>query len=193
MILSGIVAVAKNKVMGKNGGLPWQLPEEMKHFRERTKSSVMIMGRKTFDSLPGLLKGRFHIVISRHVKQTADDIETKTGQTVYAPEVPQRRTMAPFVAVVSSISAAVELADHLTDPTHPLFQSQYGEEVFVLGGAQIFESCVQHLDRFCLSSLHDSYDGDLLFPDLDLSGFKVAKETLHSGFTVIDYVRKSRV
>lgn len=193
MIVSAIVAVAKNRVMGKNGTLPWHIPDEMKHFREKTKASIMIMGRKTFDSLPGLLKGRFHIVISRDVKTTAGQITTKTGQVVYAPEVPDKKVMSTQLAVVSSIETAIELADHLTDPTHTLFQPQYGEEVFILGGAQIFEKSVKHWDRFYLSSLHNDYEGDLHFPSIDLSGFKIAKETNHSEFTVIDYVRKSRV
>ncbi len=60
-----VVARARNGVIGKDGGLPWHLPADLKHFKRVTMGSAMIMGRRTFDSLPGLLPGRRHIVITR--------------------------------------------------------------------------------------------------------------------------------
>jgi dihydrofolate reductase len=60
-----IVARARNGVIGRDGTLPWHLPADLKRFKALTMRSVMIMGRKTFDSLPGLLPGRRHIVLTR--------------------------------------------------------------------------------------------------------------------------------
>ena len=60
-----VVARADNGVIGKDGGLPWRIPEDLKHFKRVTTGTAMIMGRKTFDSLPGLLPGRRHIVLTR--------------------------------------------------------------------------------------------------------------------------------
>ena len=60
-----VVARASNGVIGKDGTLPWRLPADMKHFRQVTMGTAMVMGRKTFDSLPGLLTGRRHIVLTR--------------------------------------------------------------------------------------------------------------------------------
>lgn len=60
-----IVARADNGVIGRDGGLPWRLPADLKRFKALTMGKPMIMGRKTFDSLPGLLPGRRHIVLSR--------------------------------------------------------------------------------------------------------------------------------
>jgi len=60
-----VVARAINGTIGKDGGLPWHLPGDLKHFKAVTMGSAMIMGRKTFDSLPGLLPGRRHIVLTR--------------------------------------------------------------------------------------------------------------------------------
>lgn len=60
-----ILARSDNGVIGNQGKLPWHLPADLKHFKATTKGAPMIMGRKTFDSLPGLLPGRDHIVLTR--------------------------------------------------------------------------------------------------------------------------------
>lgn len=60
-----VLARADNGVIGRDGGLPWRLPADLKHFKALTLGHPVIMGRKTFDSLPGLLPGRRHIVLTR--------------------------------------------------------------------------------------------------------------------------------
>lgn len=60
-----VVARAQNGVIGRDGGLPWHLPADLKRFKALTIGAPMIMGRKTFESLPGLLPGRRHIVLTR--------------------------------------------------------------------------------------------------------------------------------
>lgn len=60
-----IAAMSENRVIGAGNRLPWHLPDDLTHFKHLTQHTTMIMGRKTFDSLPGLLKGRPHWVISR--------------------------------------------------------------------------------------------------------------------------------
>lgn len=63
--LTLVVARAANGVIGKDGRLPWHLPADLKHFKRVTMGGAMIMGRKTFESLPGLLPGRRHVVLTR--------------------------------------------------------------------------------------------------------------------------------
>ncbi len=65
MIVLGPVARATNGVIGKDGALPWHIPADLKRFKALTMGTPMIMGRKTFESLPGLLPGRRHIVLTR--------------------------------------------------------------------------------------------------------------------------------
>jgi dihydrofolate reductase len=60
-----VLARAINGVIGKDGTLPWHIPGDLKRFKRLTMGSAMIMGRKTFDSLPGILPGRRHIVMTR--------------------------------------------------------------------------------------------------------------------------------
>ena len=60
-----VVARADNGVIGRDGALPWHIPADLRHFKEVTMGTPMIMGRKTFESLPKLLPGRRHIVLTR--------------------------------------------------------------------------------------------------------------------------------
>ena len=70
-----VVARAQNGVIGRGGKLPWHLPADLKRFKALTMGSVMVMGRKTFESLPGLLPGRQHIVLTRDPSWKAEGAE----------------------------------------------------------------------------------------------------------------------
>ena len=68
-------ARAINGTIGKDGKLPWHLPGDLRHFKQVTMGTAMIMGRKTFDSLPGLLPGRRHIVVTRDQSWQRDGVD----------------------------------------------------------------------------------------------------------------------
>ena len=70
-----VIARATNGVIGREGKLPWHLPADLKRFKALTMGSVMVMGRKTFESLPGLLPGRRHIVLTRDPNWSAAGAE----------------------------------------------------------------------------------------------------------------------
>jgi dihydrofolate reductase len=67
-----VVARASNGVIGRDGKLPWHIPSDLKRFKALTTGTVMVMGRKTFESLPGLLPGRRHVVLTRDHAWSAD-------------------------------------------------------------------------------------------------------------------------
>ena len=71
-----VYARAANGAIGNDGDLPWRLPADLKHFKALTLGKPMIMGRKTFESLPGLLPGRRHIVLTRDAGWQAEGAET---------------------------------------------------------------------------------------------------------------------
>jgi dihydrofolate reductase len=77
-IVTLVVARAENGVIGRDGGLPWHIPEDLKRFKALTMGTPMIMGRRTFESLPKLLPGRRHIVLTRDRKWAAQGAETAT-------------------------------------------------------------------------------------------------------------------
>jgi dihydrofolate reductase len=70
-----VVARSLNGVIGRDGSLPWHIPDDLKRFKALTMGSVMVMGRKTFESLPRLLPGRRHIVLSRDPGWSAEGAE----------------------------------------------------------------------------------------------------------------------
>ena len=74
-----VVARASNGVIGKDGGLPWHISADLKRFKALTMGTVLVMGRKTFDSLPKLLPGRRHIVITRDGTWGAEGVEVAHG------------------------------------------------------------------------------------------------------------------
>ncbi|AMK17603.1 MULTISPECIES: dihydrofolate reductase [Sphingobium] len=90
-----VLARADNGVIGRDGGLPWHLPADLKHFKALTIGHPMIMGRKTFDSLPGLLPGRRHIVLTRDVEWTGEG-----GEVAHDVAGAIRLADAPVVMVI---------------------------------------------------------------------------------------------
>lgn len=144
MILSSIAAMAKNRVIGVDGDLPWNIPEDMKFFRDTTKGKIMIMGRKTFESFPAPLPKRFHIVISRQAEGVAETQD---------------------VAWVTSLEKAIELARKKI--------GQYPDEVMVVGGGEIYQQSMNLVDRIYLTVIDKEYKGDTKFPEVDETKFKL--------------------
>lgn len=75
MRITLIAAIARNGVIGRDGGLPWHLPADLKRFKEVTRGHQVVMGRRTFESLPGPLPKRRNIVVTRQADYQADGIE----------------------------------------------------------------------------------------------------------------------
>ncbi len=90
-----VVAVGANGVIGNEGAMPWHLPADLRHFKALTMNKPMIMGRKTFESLPGLLPGRRHIVLTRDPVWAEDGAEV-----VRSVEEALHLANAPHVAVI---------------------------------------------------------------------------------------------
>ncbi len=149
MTVSAIVAMAENNCIGKDNQMPWHIPEDLKRFKERTMGGVIIMGRKTFESILGYLgkplPGRISIVVSRS-GYTADGAIT-------CPDME------------SAIEKAKELA------------AQNGQdEIFIGGGAQIYELAMPHTNKLYLTKVHRSVEGDTFFPALGEEWNEIANE-----------------
>ena len=129
-MVSIIVAVAANGVIGDKNSLLWHISEDLRFFKRTTSGHPVIMGRKTFESLGRPLPNRTNVVISR----TIDKIEG--------------------CIVVRSLEEAVAL-----------FPAE--EEVFVIGGAQIYALALDIADRFYLTRVGHDYEGDTSFPEWD--------------------------
>ncbi len=102
-----IVARARNGIIGVNGKLPWHIPADLRHFKMITQDTPMIMGRKTFESLPGLLPGRRHIVLTRSPEWNEEGAET--ASSVKAALV---LANAPHVSVIGGAEIYALFLDH---------------------------------------------------------------------------------
>lgn len=140
-MISLIVAVADNNVIGKDNALIWHLPADMKFFREKTTGHCIITGRKNYESIPEKfrpLPNRTNIVITRQ---------------------PDYR--APGAVIVGSVEAAIEKAKQSGD-----------NEIFIIGGAEIFRQSLSYADRIYLTMIHHSFEGDVFFPELNMQEWK---------------------
>lgn len=167
--LSSIAAMADNRVIGKDGGLPWHLSEDLKYFKRTTMGKPMIMGRKSFEAFPKPLPGRAHIVISR--SHGSDDYDDLTQDGVYK---------------VSSIESALTLAERIAEAFNL-------DEIFVTGGGEIYGQTMDKIDRLYLTLIHKDYEGDTLFPDVKFDALRVVSKDVHEGdprftFLVMDRV-----
>ncbi len=143
-----IGAMAKNRVIGKNGQLPWKIPKELAYFKKKTKGHVMIMGRKSYESIGKPLPQRESIVLSRQA-----DLEF------------------PGVRVFPSLKRAIDDLK-LHGASYPL------EEVFVTGGGEIYAQALPLADRIYLTVIDLIVDdGDAFFPEFDLNHWQMVSET----------------
>jgi dihydrofolate reductase len=135
--LALIVAAAENGVIGRNNALPWHLPEDLRYFKRLTMGKPIIMGRKTFASIGKPLPGRTNIVITRNPVFRAEGVE-----------------------VVSSLAAALELAQHIA-------LVDGAEEAVVIGGAEIYRAALPQAERLYLTEVHAVVEGDAVLPEID--------------------------
>lgn len=143
MLLSIVVAVAKDGAIGKGNDLLWHLPGDLKRFKVLTTGHTILMGRKTFESLPnGPLPQRRNVVISRSL-QSSEGVE-----------------------VFPSIEEALSVL------------SESDDEVFVIGGGEIYRQLLGQAQRIYLTEVDASFpDAEVFFPELQSSDWEEVQRT----------------
>jgi dihydrofolate reductase len=148
--LSLIVARAKNNVIGRDGDLPWRLPDDLAHFKKVTSGKPVIMGRATWESLPRRpLPGRQNIVLTR--------------DWTYA---------AQGARVFSQIGAALAVA-------RAVARRDGEDEFFVIGGAELFQNCLPLADRIYLTEVDAEPEGDVFFEHIDWDEWEEIGHAFH--------------
>ncbi len=139
--LSIIVAMSSERAIGANNNLLWHLPSDLKRFKELTTGHSILMGRKTFESLPkGALPNRRNIVISRSISKL-------NGAEVYS------------------------------DIKEALAQTKNEDEVFIIGGGQIYESLLPYSKRIYLSIVEGTYpEATVFFPEFNWNKWEIEKK-----------------
>jgi len=159
--LVSVVAVAKNGVIGRDGDLPWRIPSDLKRFKAVTLGKPVVMGRKTWESLPRKpLPGRSNFVISRSMPSAAG---AHVFDTVDA-------------GLDAARGAAIEAGT---------------DEVCLIGGAQLYADLLDRTDRIYLTEVDLEPEGDAIFPALDPDDWMVSQSERvepsdkdEAGFTV---------
>lgn len=136
MRVSLIVAMAENRVIGLDGGMPWHISADLKYFKRTTMGAPVIMGRKTYESIGRALPGRTNVVITRNPEFRRDDAE-----------------------VAGDVAAALRKAQAFAE-------IEGGGEVFVIGGAEIYAQTLDAADRLYITEIKSAPPGDALFPNL---------------------------
>jgi len=135
--ISIIVAVSSNWAIGKDNDLLWHIPNDLKWFKKHTSGNPVIMGKKTWESLPFRpLPKRKNVIISDNV---ADCFEGCT--------------------TVGSIAEAIETMDH-------------DKENFIMGGGSVYKQFLPLANRLYLTRVHQEFEGDIFFPEVDFSQWK---------------------
>ena len=145
MIYAHVVACSANGVIGREGQLPWHLPGDLKRFKQLTSGHVLIMGRKTYESIGRPLPGRFTIVVTR-----------------------QTDLILPRdVTIVHSLSEAYSLAESLAP--------HWGDEVFIVGGGEIYRQSLTQVSRVYLTLVDQTITGDTSYPLEALKAFALTR------------------
>lgn len=144
-MISMIAAVARNNVIGRDGGMPWKLPSDMAFFKKTTMGKPIVMGRKQFETVGKPLPGRINIVVSR--------------QEGYQPD---------GVLVFSDFEAALEHATRMA-------AADGGNEVMIIGGGEIYRMGLPYAQRLYITHIAAEPEGDTYFPDVDWSDWEKAE------------------
>lgn len=135
--VSAVVAMAQNRVIGREGTMPWRVPADLRFFKSVTMGKPIIAGRKTFESFPAALPGRTNIVITRNAAWSA-----------------------PHARTADSLDAAMALGAEAA-------RADGAQEIVIVGGAEIYAAALGFVDRLYLTEIVGAPDGDTLFPALD--------------------------
>lgn len=141
--LSLIVARAKNGVIGKDGELPWRLADDLAFFKTATNGHPIIMGRKTWESLPRRpLPGRDNVVLTRDWAYQAKGAHVFTA-------------LAPAIEAGKALALAADK-----------------REVFVIGGETIYTRIIEYADMLYVTEVDTEIEGDAFFPSFDEAAFE---------------------
>ena len=163
-----IAAMSLNRVIGAGNKIPWHLPEDFKWFKQKTLGNVVIMGRKTFESLGKPLPGRINIVLSRHPGRLQRDFPESFGEAwvgrgkLHFPEQPHQFELPK----IGKAAAAVDL--RLIKDFLKLDPASSPLEFFIAGGAQVYEQALPFCSDLFLTLVKREVDGgDAFFPSFE--------------------------
>ena len=166
MIISHVVAMSNNNVIGVDNNLPWNLKADLAHFKEYTSNKIIIMGRKTYESIGRPLPNRTNFIVSR-------TLNSVTGANV-------------FNNLEDSIKAAKELST----------ENHEQSEVVIIGGGYLFRDTISTFNKLVLTRVDCNIEGDVYYPSIDFGEWRLTTSTSFKkdsdndyDFTVEEYIK----
>ena len=167
MILSIISAIGKNNELGKKNDLLWNLPADMKHFRETTRGHAVVMGQKTFESLGRdengnqigrLLPNRRNIILTQ-------DVNFKKEGAEIAYSVEELMNLLKNTTLGHSTATG---------------EAKIDEEIFIIGGGQIYKLFIDKADKLYITHVNESFpDAEIFFPVIEENKWQKIKSKKH--------------
>lgn len=192
-----IAAMSLNRVIGANGKIPWHLPEDFKWFKKMTTGNVVVMGRKTFESLGRPLPGRANVVLSRNPRRlirSHPDLfkefrEWRGGQK-FLNRVRRVKTPLQFEFTFAKSESQRIFDLKIISSLKRLWATEFDSKVFVCGGAEIYEQALPYCSDLYLTVVNRVVEGDAFFPEFE-NGFELAEEKVRTEeFRILHYRRK---
>jgi dihydrofolate reductase len=180
-----IAAMSLNRVIGAGNRIPWHLPEDLKWFKTKTTGNVVIIGRKTFESLGKALPNRINIVLSRHPGTLKREFPDLFGEAWVArgktAGPPPYQFELPKIGGVTAIDLRIIKGFLKLSPMDsPL-------DYFICGGAQIYEQALPLCSDLYLTLVKGEFEGDAFFPPFE-DRFEAVEEILDCAeFKIIHY------
>ncbi len=140
-----IAAVSKNGIIGADGKIPWDIPEDKAYFKKITSGNIVIMGRRTFEEIGYPLPNRYNIIVSE--KKNFHDENLITAK---------------------SLDEALNIA-------HIYGQKNNIEEIFFCGGEKIYKQGLELAQRIYITEINREYEGDTFFPKFNTVEFRLLK------------------
>ena len=141
LIISHVVALSNNNVIGVDNNLPWNLKKDLQHFKDYTSNKIIIMGRKTYESIGRPLPNRVNYVVST----TINEIE---GAHI-------------FKSTLDAIEAAKQKC----------FEDDAYKEIVIIGGGYLFRETLSLANKLVLTQVDCNIDGDVFYPEVEINSW----------------------
>lgn len=164
-MIAAIVAMSENRVIGANGKIPWSIPEDMRRFKELTTGHTVLMGRKTYESLPKKFRP---LPDRRNVVVTRNDL--------------YKLSLPPDEQNVEVVSSAAEFIEQWSSDAQP------DSKLWIIGGGEIYKEALPYCQMIYLTLVQGKISGDTYFPNFEHE-FKKVESDAHDRFSFLVYKR----
>jgi dihydrofolate reductase len=187
-----IAAMSENRVIGQGNKIPWHIPEDFKWFKRMTTGLIVVMGRKTFESLGKPLPNRVNLILTRHPRRLLNQHpeafggfrEWRGGRDLKQKDKSQLRFIK-FEGPNPKNEILIFNSLELLDP------AEFSNQIFICGGAEIYQQTLPRCSDLYLTIVKGEYSGDAFFPAFEHHFVEVETIEEKENFRIVHYRNKS--